>query len=78
MDAALEGYQSAQAVSLEITDPSLLWQIHYGRAQAQIQGGDRHSAVAELQAAVRIIESVRERLREKRFKAGYVQDKYKV
>lgn len=77
-DAALENYQSAQAVSQQITDPALLWQIHYGRAQAQIQGGDRHSAIAELQAAVRIIESVRERLREERFKAGYVQDKYKV
>jgi len=78
LDAALESYQSAQAISQEITDPDLLWQIHYGRAQAQIQAGDRRSAVTELQAAVRIIESVRERLREERFKAGYVQDKYKV
>lgn len=78
MDIALESYQSAQAVSQEVTDPNLLWQIHYGRAQAQIQGGDRQSAVIELQAAVRVIESVRERLREERFKAGYVQDKYKV
>ena len=78
VDDALVSYQSAQAVSRQITDPDLLWQIHYGRAQAQIMSGDRLSAIAELQAAVRIIESVRERLREERFKAGYVQDKYKV
>jgi len=78
VDAALENYASAQAISAELTDPNLLWQIHYGRAQVQIQNDMQQAAVAELQAAVLIIESVRERLREERFKAGYVQDKYNV
>ena len=76
--AALENYRSAQEVLGENTDPDLLWQIHYGRARTQIQDGKGQIAIAELQAAVRIIESARERLREERFKAGYVQDKYKV
>ncbi len=77
-DAAIAAYASAQQVSGENADPDLLWQIHYGRAQTQIQSGDRQGAIVELQAAVRIIESARSRLREERFKAGYVQDKYKV
>ena len=78
ISAALENYRYAQEVSGENTDPDLLWKIHYGRARTQIQDGKRQIAIAELQAAVRIIESARERLREERFKAGYVQDKYKV
>jgi len=78
VSAALESYAAAQAVSGVTTDPDLLWQIHYGRARAQIGDGNRQNAVTELKAAVRIIESARSRLREERFKAGYVQDKYKV
>jgi len=78
LDPALDAYAHAQTASGASTDPDLLWQIYYGRARAQIEGGERQQAVAELEAAVRIIESVRERLREDRFKAGYVQDKYQV
>jgi tetratricopeptide (TPR) repeat protein len=75
---ALEAYASAQAVPMENMDPGVLWQIHYGRARALIGSGDRREAVAELKAAVRVIESARERLREERFKAGYIQDKFQV
>jgi CHAT domain-containing protein len=78
VDPALDAYAHAQKVAGADTDPNLLWQVHYGRARTQIQGGDRQQAVAELEAAVRIIESVRERLREERFRAGYVHDKYQV
>jgi len=75
---ALDAYASAQTVAMENTDPGILWQIHYGRARALVGTGNRHEAVAELKAAVRIIESARQRLREERFKAGYIQDKYQV
>ena len=78
LGAAVEAYSKAQAVSAGDTDPELLWQIHYGRAQALIQQGKRLAAVSELEAAVKVIEAVRARIREDRFKAGYVQDKYKV
>ena len=78
LDAALESYANAQQVSGEQADPDLLWQIHYGRAQVQIRKSDRPSAIIELQSAARIIESARNRLHEERFKAGYLQDKYKV
>ena len=76
VNPALDAY--AHATVQAGTDPNLLWQIHYGRARVQIHAGDRHKAIAELQVTVQIIESVRERLREDRFRAGYVQDKYQV
>jgi len=76
--AALEAYANAESVAGAGAAPDLLWQIHYGRAQTQIEQGAPKSAIAELEAAVRIIESIRERLREERFRAGYVQDKYQV
>lgn len=76
VNPALDAY--AQATAKAGTDPNLLWQIHYGRARVQIHAGERHKAVAELEATVQIIESVRERLKEERFRAGYIQDKYQV
>jgi CHAT domain-containing protein/Tfp pilus assembly protein PilF len=76
VNPALDAY--AHATAQAGTDPNLLWQIHYGRARVQIHAGDRHKAVAELKATVQIIESVRERLREDRFRAGYIHDKYQV
>lgn len=75
---ALEAYATAQTVAMENMDPGILWRIHYGRARALVGAGNRQEAVTELKAAVRIIESARERLREERFKAGYIQDKYQV
>jgi CHAT domain-containing protein len=78
LDAAFENYEKAQLASGIRTDPDILWRIHYGRALAQMDAGERQSAISELKAAVTIIESVRDRLREQRFRAGYVQDKYKV
>jgi CHAT domain-containing protein/tetratricopeptide (TPR) repeat protein len=77
-DAALQAYQKAQTGLGQTGDPGLLWKIHHGRARALLQSGQRHSAAAELQAAVQVIESVREQVREERFKAGYLQDKYQV
>lgn len=76
--SALEAFERAQAVAGDNTAPELLWQVHYGRARVLIQEGKRQQAANELEAAVQIIESVRERLAEERFKAGYVQDKYQV
>lgn len=78
MTDALDHYAEARSVIASEPDPGLLWQVHYGAAQAMIGLGRRLEAVAELQAAATLIESVRERLKEERFKAGYVHDKYQV
>ena len=59
-------------------DPDLQWQIYFGRALAQEARGDKTAAIASLVAAVKLIESVRNRLQEQRFRAGYVEDKYEV
>jgi CHAT domain-containing protein len=76
--AALEGYASAQSALAKSGDPDLLWQVHYGRALALEAHGELAAAVAELTAAVTLIEGVRSRLQEPRFRAGYVEDKYEV
>ena len=77
-DSALDRYAAAEALSSTLGDPDLLWQIEYGRALALVQEGRKQAAVAALLQAVGHIESVRNRLREKRFRAGYLQDKHQV
>jgi CHAT domain-containing protein len=75
---ALAGLSAAEGKLAEIGDPDLLWQIHFSRGLTHKALGDKPAAIAALVAAVKLIEGVRSRLREKRFQAGYVQDKYEV
>lgn len=77
-NAALANYRLAQTAAADSSDPDILWQIHYGIARVQVELGRPQEAIAELRSAVKIIESVRDRLQEDRFKAGYVQNKYQV
>ena len=77
-DQALEGYGQSQILAGTDGDPVLLWQIHYGRALGLEQKGELEAAVTELESAVRVIEGVRERLSEDRYRAGWVEDKYRV
>lgn len=75
---ALDGFSAAETAIAKTGDPDLQWQIHFGRALAHKALGDKVAAIEELTAAVQLIESVRNRLREQRFRAGYVEDKYEV
>lgn len=75
---ALAAYSQALSLTGSEGDPDLLWQVHYGRGKAFERLGQADEAILELQAAVRIIEGVRERLREERFRAGWLEDKYQV
>lgn len=75
---ALEQYQAAESAEARIGDPNLLWQIQFGRARAQEAVGDVSAAIASLEAAVKLIEGVRGRLQEPRFRSGYVEDKFDV
>ena len=77
-DKALSAFAAAEQTASLIGDPDLLWQIHYGRALTQAAQGDKEAAIHSLVAAVTVIEGVRSRLKEDRFRAGYVQDKYEV
>lgn len=75
---SLAHFSGARSALGQNPDPGLLWQIHYSTAQVLIGLDRRHEAVVELQAAATLIEGVRERLKEERFKAGYIHDKYQV
>ena len=75
---SLEGYVAADTLATELGDPGLMWQIEYGRSRALVQDNQRQAAINALLEAVDYIESVRNRLREKRFRVGYIQDKAQV
>ena len=78
MADALASFNAAEAALGLNGDPDLQWQIYFGKALAQEARGDKTAAIASLVAAVKLIESVRNRLQEQRFRAGYVEDKYEV
>jgi CHAT domain-containing protein/tetratricopeptide (TPR) repeat protein len=78
LDRALEQYRAAEVAQSGIGDPDLLWQIHLGRARVQEASGNVSGAIASLEAAVQLIEGVRGRLQEPRFRSGYVEDKFEV
>ncbi len=77
-DRALAQYRAAENAQSRMGDPELLWQIHLGRARAQEAGGDVSGAIASLETAVRLIEGVRGRLQEPRYRSGYVENKFEV
>lgn len=78
LDPALAGYDQALAILAAAPDPQLEWQAHYGKGLALAETGNKKDAISSLQSAVLLIEGVRDHLREERFRAGYVQDKYQV
>ena len=78
LDSALQGFTAAKDLSGENRGPELAWQIQFGRALALEAQGDKAGAVSALIEAVKVIEGVRDRLHEDRFRAAYVQDKYQV
>jgi CHAT domain-containing protein len=78
LTSALGRYVAAEVLSSALGDPDLLWQIEYGRSLVLVQDGQKQAAVAALMNAIGHIEGVRNRLREKRFRVGYIQDKHQV
>jgi CHAT domain-containing protein/tetratricopeptide (TPR) repeat protein len=78
LDHALRDYRAAERAGARIGDPDLLWQIHFGRARVQEAHGDVNAAIASLELAIGLIEGVRGRLQEPRFRSGYVEDKFDV
>ncbi len=77
-DQALKHYAAGQKIATRVGDPDLLWRLHFGMAQALSAAGQKEDAVEALKKAVEVIDSVRYRLREERFRAGYLEDKYNV
>lgn len=75
---ALDEYTAAAALAAKVGDPDLMWQVLHGRARSLERSGELDGALATLEQAVELIESVRGRLREQRFRSGYVEDKFEV
>jgi CHAT domain-containing protein len=75
---ALDHYAAGEELTKVSGDPDLGWRIAFGQAQALETLGRRDEALTAYRKAVAIIEAVRTRLREERFRAGYIQDKYQV
>jgi CHAT domain-containing protein len=61
-----------------VGDPDIQWQIDYGIGLALDQSGDTDAAINALLTAVKIIEATRNRLRERRYRSGYLQNKHQV
>lgn len=76
--AALQGYDAVSRQLETLADPDLAWRLEHGRGMVLAETGDTTGAIAALQRAVQAIEGVRSRLREQRFRSGYLQDKHQV
>lgn len=79
-DPASAGADFSRALEIlpEPRSPGLAWRIHYGLGLALEEQGDHAAAITNLAESIRYIESVRDRLAEQRFRAGFVQAKYQV
>ena len=75
---ALERYSAAGQTVEPVGDPDLLWRVKYGQGKAHDGLDQKGEAIAALEQSVAVIETVRNRLREERFRAGYIEDKYQV
>jgi len=78
LDLALSGFNRASTTLANAPGPELEWRVLYGKGLTLAASGDKKAAIVALQSAITLIEGVRDHLREERFRAGYVQDKYQV
>jgi CHAT domain-containing protein len=77
-EEALSQYQASLAVLRAAPDADLEWRVNHGIGLAQNDLGRSADAIASLERAIRLVEGVRDRLQQERFRAGYIQDKYQV
>ena len=75
---ALNTFSEGAAIAKEIANPELSWRFEFGRGQSLENLNRNDEALTAFQSAVKTIETVRGELREERFRAGYIEDKYQV
>jgi CHAT domain-containing protein/Tfp pilus assembly protein PilF len=75
---SLDQFSAGLDIALTSADTDLEWQLAFGKGQALESLERNDEALAEYQQAVGVIEGVRAQLREERFQAGYIEDKYQV
>jgi CHAT domain-containing protein/Tfp pilus assembly protein PilF len=78
LEAAMQHHAAGEEIARAVGYPELGWRLAYGQGLA-LEGLNRDAeAVSALERAVTLIEGVRSQLREERFRAGYIEDKYQV
>jgi len=77
-DAALGFFAEVEQLANTLADPELQWRVLYARGQVLEALQREEDAISAYRRAVEVIEQVRGQLREERFRAGYVEDKYQV
>ena len=75
---ALSSFLEGEEIVNNAADPDLIWRFAFGRGQSLETLNRNEEALAAYQKALQTIESVRSALREERFRAGYIEDKYQV
>ena len=75
---AVDTFRSGSAVARDVADPELSWRFDFGLGQTLEALARNDDALVCYQNAVKTIEAVRTALREQRFRAGYIEDKYQV
>jgi CHAT domain-containing protein len=77
-EEALKYFLSGEAIVRQTSDPEISWRLAFARGQSLEALSRDEEALAAYQSAIKTIESVRSELREERFRAGYIEDKYQV
>jgi CHAT domain-containing protein/Flp pilus assembly protein TadD len=77
-DEALKQFAAGEEIVRQTADPELSWRLLFARGQALETLNRNQEALTAYQDAVKTIELVRSGLREERFRAGYLEDKYQV
>ncbi len=76
--AALQTYDRVITMLTTAPDSELEWRAHYGRGLSLADAGRKDEAIPALKTSISVIEGVRDRLKQERFRAGYIQDKFQV
>ena len=77
-DEALTKFAAGEAIVTQTANPELTWRLAYARGQALEALKRNEEALSAYQSAIKTIEQVRGELREERFRAGYIEDRYQV
>jgi CHAT domain-containing protein len=75
---ALTNYVTGEKTLHAAMSPELAWRLAFGRGQALETLGRDEDALAAFRQSVMVIENIRSQLREERFRASFLEDKFQV
>lgn len=78
LEAALAAFTAGEWIGARLGQPDVVWRLARGSGRALEALGREEEALAAYRRAVDHIESVRARLREERYRAGYIEERYEA